>query len=419
MEYNIEKISEKSNYCLNCKIKPCNKACPLENDIPDFIKYIKDKNYEKAYNVLLETTVLQSICGRVCPHEKQCQGNCVRGIKSTPVHIGELEAFIGDIAIKNNYKIKKLSKHNGKNIAIIGGGPSGLTCAAFLARKGYNVTIYEKYDKLGGLLRHGIPEFRLDKTLLDNAIQKILDLGINVLYGKELGKDYNLTTLKKDYDAIFLSFGANVSLKMNIPGEDLKGVFGGNELIEKNIHPNYEGKKVIVIGGGNVAIDVARIVKRKGAKSVIVVYRRTEEQMPAERKEIENAKTDGVEFLFQRNVIKINGNDFGYVKNVECVKTELIKKEGEARAVPVNVEGSNYLLDADYVMVAVGSHTETAIVNNLGLELNEKGYIKTDENYMTSMHNVFAGGDLIGTKSTVAWAARNGRDVAEIIAKNI
>ena len=417
MEYNIDEINEKANYCLNCKVKPCHKGCPLGNNIPDFIKCVKSGMYEDAYNVLLETTVLQSICGRICPHEKQCQGSCVRGIKSTPVSIGDLEAFVGDIAIKNNYKIKKTDINNGKKVAIIGGGPAGLTCAAFLAKSGFDVTIYEKHSKLGGLLRHGIPEFRLSKNLLDNAIQKILDLDINVICNKELGKDYNLNKLLQMYDAIFLSFGANISSKMNIPGENLEGVFGGNELIEHNLHPNYYGKNVVVIGGGNVAMDVARTVKHMGCSDVTIVYRRAEEQMPAERKEIEDAKLEGINFMFQTNVIKINGNAYGSVNSIECVKTELVQKEGELRAIPINIENSNFSFETDYVMMAVGSHTESALVSSLGIELDKKGYIKTDDNFMTSIKGVFAGGDLIGTKSTVAWAARNGRDVAESIQK--
>jgi len=414
-EISMDEIIEKANYCLNCKTKPCQKGCPLGNNIPDFIKGIKEGKYEEAYNVLLETTVLQPICGRICPHEKQCQGSCVRGIKSTPVQIGSLEAFIGDMAIEKNFKIKKQKESKNKKVAVIGSGPTGITAAAFLAIKGYDVTIYEKYNKLGGLLRHGIPKFRLEKDILDKQINKILELGINAVYGKELGVDYYLEDLCKKYDAIFLSFGANISRKMNIPGENLKGVYGGNELLEKNRHPNYERKSVAVIGGGNVAMDIARTVKKMGAKEVKVIYRRAEEQMPAERKEVLDAQKEGVKFLFLNNILKINGDEEGKVKNIECIKTELVKKEGENRDYPVNIEGSNYLIDIDYVVMAVGSKPEENLLESLDLKINKWGYIDVDDKYRTSKNKVFAGGDLIGTKATVAEAARTGRNAAEAI----
>ena len=299
----MKKINELANYCLNCKVKPCQKGCPLGNDIPEFIKNVKEENYEQAYKVLSKTTVLESICGRICPHMSQCMGKCVRGIKSNPVNIGSLEAFVGDMAQKYNYKmddedISRITKKNRK-IAIVGGGPAGLTCSAFLAREGFDVTIFEKYNKLGGILSHGIPEFRLDKESLNNTINKILDLGINVEYNKELGVNINLTDLAKQYDAIFIAIGANIPWKMGIEGEELDGVVGGNSLLEYNKHPNYEGKCVAINGGGNVAMDCARTIKRMGAERVIVVYRRAEEQMPAEKKEIEDAKSEGIEFLAQ------------------------------------------------------------------------------------------------------------------------
>ena len=249
MNINYKEIESKINMCLNCKMKPCSlKGCPLNNNIPDFIRAIKEEKYEKAYEILTETTVLPSICGRICPHFKQCMGSCVRGIRGKPVEIGALEAFVGDMAIKNNYKIKK-QKLNHKKIAIIGGGPAGLTAAAFLAKNGNNVTIYEKYNYLGGLLVHGIPEFRLPKEIVKKSIDKILELGINVEYNQELGKNLNLKELEKKYDNIILAFGANISSKMKIEGENLYGVYGANELLEFGKHPDYTGKTVIVNGG--------------------------------------------------------------------------------------------------------------------------------------------------------------------------
>ena len=407
-------INELASYCLNCKVKPCQSGCPLGNDIPEFIKNVKEENFEQAYKVLSKTTVLESICGRICPHMSQCMGKCVRGIKSNPVNIGELEAFVGDKALQNGYRMDDVEvAKNGKKVAIIGSGPAGLTCAAFLARNGFEITIYEKRDKLGGLLRYGIPEFRLSKDILDNAINKILNLGIEVQLNTELGTDVKLEDLSEKYDFVFISIGANIPWKMGIEGEDLQGVYGGNTLLEYNSHPDYHGKKVAVIGGGNVAMDCARTINKMGAEKVTVIYRRAEEQMPAEKKEIKDAKDEGVEFLFQNNIVKILGDS--NVEKVECIKTELVQKEGDSRLSPVDIEGSNYELDMDYVVMAIGSMPEEKIVNLLGLECDKKGYIKINDNYETSIKNVLAGGDVAGTKSTVAWAARTGRNVAEII----
>lgn len=413
----MEQIEEKSKYCLNCKTKPCQKGCPLENDIPQFIENVKNQNYEEAYKILSKTTVLESICGRVCPHMSQCEGSCIRGIKGVPTDIGSLEAFVGDLAIKNNYSFGEDEKTLiNRKVAIVGGGPSGLTCATFLARKGANVTIYEKYDELGGILVHGIPEFRLGHDVIKSVIQKIVNLGIEVKYNMELGKDLFMQDLQNKYDAVFLAIGANISARMGIEGEELEGVFGGNELLEHNSHPNYKGKKVAIIGGGNVAMDCARTIKMLDAEKVYVIYRRAEEQMPAERKEIEDAKKEGIEFLFQNNIVKIIGDSNKCkVQKVECIKTELVKKEGEDRAVPVDIEGSNYELPMDYVIMAIGSKTEKNIVEKLGVNLSSKGYIVVNENYMTSIKGIFAGGDLIGQKATVAWAARAGRNAAKEI----
>ncbi|MCI8699760.1 MAG: NAD(P)-dependent oxidoreductase [Clostridia bacterium] len=411
----MEEIIEKANYCLNCKIKPCSQnGCPLGNNIPEFIKLVKEEKYKEAYNALSETTVLQAVCGRICPHKKQCQGSCVRGIKSEPVSIGDIEAYVGDKAIENNYNLFNNIENSKKRVAIIGGGPSGLTCAAFLAKQGAKVTIYERYNYLGGLLVYGIPEFRLPKDIVKNTIQKILDLGVQVEYNKELGKNLKLEELEKEYDVIFLSFGANKSVKMGVEGEELNGVYGGNELLEYNEHPNYIGKTIAVIGGGNVAMDCARTIKRLGAKEVKVIYRRAEEQMPAEEKEIKEAKEEGIEFLFQNNIVKIIGNK--KVEKVELIKTELIKKEGETRLSPVNIEGSNYIIDIDYIVMALGSKP-AEFVQNLGLELNKWGNIAINEKGQTSNPRIFAGGDIAGIKGTVAWAAKSGRDIAYEIMK--
>lgn len=410
----MEEIKEKANYCLNCPVKPCsNKGCPLGNDIPSFIKAVKEEDYKKAYEILSETTVLQAICGRICPHTKQCEGACVRGIKSEPVSIGELEAFVGDIAIKENYALATPNNNNkNKRVAIVGGGPAGLMASAFLLKKGYSVTLYEKYNYLGGLLMHGIPEFRLPKEIVERTIQKIIDLGLEVKYNYELSRNIELQELEKEYDAIFLSFGANITTKMGVEGEELQGVYGGNQLLENQNHPDYTNKRVAIIGGGNVAMDCARTIKKLGAQGVKVIYRRAEEQMPAEQKEIQEAKEEGIEFLFQNNIVKILGE--GKVEQVELIKTELVQKEGETRKVPVNIPNSNYILDIDYIVMALGAMPES-FVNGLGLELNRWGYINIDEKNRTSNPKIFAGGDIAGCKGTVAWAARSGRDAANAI----
>lgn len=409
----MKKIEEIRSYCLNCKNSQCRiKGCPLGNCIPEFIHEVDSK---KEYEILCNTTVLPAICGRICPHEKQCEGSCIRGIKGEPVSIGAMEAYIGDLSIENNYElsIEVDERAKDKRVAVIGSGPAGLTCAAFLARRGVKVTIYEKHDKLGGLLTHGIPDFRLPREVVEKTIEKILDLGVEVKLNQELGRDFEIEDLAKKYDAVFVSIGANIPAKMNVEGENLNCVYGGNYLLEYNKHPNYTGKKVAIIGGGNVAMDSARTIKKLGASEVYVIYRRAEEQMPAEKKEIADAKKEGIEFLFQTNIVKILGKE--KVEKLECIKTELVKKEGENRLSPVNIEGSNFILDMDYVVMATGSKPENNIIEKF--ERNEYGYIKIDENMQTSISKVFAAGDIVGQKATVAWAARSGRDAAEKILK--
>ena len=419
----MEKINEKANYCLNCKVKPCSiKGCPLGNQIPHFIEQVKQENYQEAYNILAETTVLQGVCGRICPHKKQCQGSCVRGIKGEPVSIGELEAFTFDImsdkdeSLLNCYKEEMQNNRTNKKVAVIGGGPAGLTASAFLAKKGIQVTIYEKYDYLGGLLVHGIPEFRLPKEIVQKTVNKILKLGIEVKYQQQLGKNLFLKELEQQYDAILLSIGANRSSKMGVEGEDLEGVIGGNELLEYKAHPDYTEKTVAIIGGGNVAMDCARTIKRMGAKNVKIIYRRAREQMPAEDKEVEEAREEGIEFLFQNNIAKIIGKD--KVEKVELIKTELVQKENDTRLVPVNIEGSNYEIGIDYIVMALGAKVEP-YVKELGLKTNSWGNIEVNEQYQTSNPKIYASGDLAGTKGTVAWASYSGREAAKYIIEKI
>ncbi len=411
------KMKEKALYCLSCKNKNCMQGCPLSNDITDAIKYVKNEDYAGAYNKFLDTTVLSSICGRVCPHTKQCQGSCIRGIKGQSVEIGNIEAEIGDFGIENNIKIPMFSTYKKvvKRVAIIGSGPCGITCAATLKRLGIEtVDIYEKKDYLGGLLVHGIPDFRLSKDIVANVYSKIIDLGINIKTNIELGKDITLDKLREQYDVVFVAIGANTSIKMNIPGESLDGVYGANELLEYKKYPDFKNKTVVVSGGGNVAMDSARTIKRLGAKNVYVVYRRAEEQMPAEKKEIEDAKAEGIEFKFLNNIVKILGNN--KVEKIECIKTELIYEDGK-RPYPVNIEGSNYTIDTDYVIMAIGSKLDDNILPEL--KRNDWGKINIDECYRTNISGVYCAGDTAGIKSTVAFASMSGREAAKCIYKDL
>ena len=399
-------IKDLANYCLQCKNSPCMKGCPLGNHITEFIKLYKEDNYQEAYNKLLETTCLSSVCGRICPHESQCQSKCIRGYKGDPVKIGEIEKEIGDIAIRENFPIK-VREPNNKKVAIVGSGPAGLTCAFFLKVNGFDVTIYEKHDYLGGLLRHGIPEFRLDRKVLDDTINRIIDLGIDVKYNMELGNNLDLDTLINNYDAIFIGIGANLSNYMNIPGENLNGVILGNEFLEEKQELDLNNKKVIVSGGGNVAIDVARTVKRMGA-DVTIVYRRDEASMPANKVEIEEAKNEDIKFLFQTNILEVLGSD--RVEEIKVIKTELVDT-GEGRPKPININGSEYNIPCDYIFMAIGSHADSNILSKLNLELVE-GYIKKDDNNLSSNSKVYVGGDIANDTKTVAYAAYNGRKAA-------
>ncbi len=407
-------IKEKSSYCLSCKSKNCMKGCPLSNDITDAIKYVKEENYDMAYNKFIETTVLSSICGRVCPHTKQCQGSCIRGIKGDPVDIGSIETFIGDYGIEKNIKIPNFNEYKKieKSVAVIGSGPCGITCAATLKRLGVSkVTLFEKKNYLGGLLVHGIPEFRLPKEIVNKVYNKIItDLDVEVKLEKELGKDFSIDSLKQEYDSIFIAIGANTSSKMGIPGEDLNGVYGGNELLEYKNFPDFKDKKVVVSGGGNVAMDTARTIKKLGADKVYVVYRRAEEQMPAEKKEIKEAKNEGIEFIFLNNIVRIIGKD--NVEKIECIKTKLVEKPGE-RPYPVNIDGSNYTIDTDYVVMAIGSKLNEDILPEL--KRNDWGKIQIDKCYRTNVKGVYAAGDFAGIKSTVAFASNSGKEAAKSI----
>lgn len=447
----MEKIwNQERDYCLKCINKPCsNKGCPLQNDIPSFIH---EEDPEKAFEILCKTTVLPAICGKICPHSKQCQGSCVRGIKGKPVSIGKVESYIGDLSIEKDYKIPKadlleLGKKFNKNeneikeklkkikIAVIGSGPCGLTCASFLAKYGIQVTIFEKYEKLGGLLRHGIPEFRLERKTVEKTIEKIIEQGIIVKNNTEFGKDINIEKLLREYDGIFISIGANVSNKtiqsentinsnefleqLNVIQEkynkkiddlDEKMKLTKNEKEFVNLVKELKKSNVAVQGGGNVAMDISRTLVRLGT-NVTIVYRRDIEQMPAEKYEIEDAKSEGVKILVKTNIKDFNSANH----KLKCIKTKLVKDDNDTRLSPKDIEGSEFDLAVDYLVFAIGSKIEESIIKKEGLEQNKWGYINVNEEFETSIKNVFAGGDAIGTNSTVAYAAMNGRQAAKCI----
>lgn len=406
-----EKLEVKiaASKCETCVTKPCQIGCPLNIDIPEFIENVKNNNYGEAFKVLCKSTVLPSVCGKICPVDKQCQGSCAKKVSYDPVEIGKLESYVGDLAVENGWKLPRKGKKK-ERIAVIGSGPSGLTCAGFLAENGYQVTIYEKHEYLGGLLYHGIPKFRLNKELVSKVIKQILDLGIEVKTNVSLGKDISLKELEKEYDAVFLGLGANVSKMMGLSGEELNGVYGANELLENLVQVDYTSKRVVVIGGGGVSIDMARTAIKEGASEVGIIYRRSRSEMSAEMNDIRAAKKEGIKFLFQTNVIKVIGED--KVNGIECVKTTLDK---EKKA--INVEGSNFVIDTDVVIMAVGSRADSELLESLKLDVKENGYLMVNSNNQTSNPKIFAAGDLTGAKSTVAWACRNGRDTAYSIMK--
>ncbi len=406
-----EKLEVKiaASKCETCVTKPCQIGCPLNIDIPEFIENVKNNNYGEAFKVLCKSTVLPSVCGKICPVDKQCQGSCAKKVSYDPVEIGKIESYVGDLAVENGWKLPRKGKKK-ERVAVIGSGPSGLTCAGFLAENGYQVTIYEKHEYLGGLLYHGIPKFRLNKELVSKVIKQILDLGIEVKTNVSLGKDISLKELEKEYDAVFLGLGANVSKMMGLSGEELNGVYGANELLENLVQVDYTSKRVVVIGGGGVSIDMARTAIKEGASEVGIIYRRSRSEMSAEMNDIRAAKKEGIKFLFQTNVIKVIGKD--KVNGIECVKTTLDK---EKKA--INVEGSNFVIDTDVVIMAVGSRADSELLESLKLDVKENGYLMVNSNNQTSNPKIFAAGDLTGAKSTVAWACRNGRDTAYSIMK--
>ena len=404
----IEDIQKKANYCLNCKTKPCTKGCPINTNIPEFINYIKNKEYEKAYKIVSQNNDLSHICALICPVEEQCEGACVRGIKGEPVKINELELFLSKWASENlEEKTLKIKEKNNIKVAVIGSGPAGLICSAELARYGFSVTIFEEYPKLGGILTFGIPEYRLPREILNNTINKILKLGIEVKTEVSFGKDITIESLKnEEYEYIFLGIGAKKSIFMNINNVNCKNVYGANEFLKiYNENKKIECKNVVVIGGGNVAIDAARSAKKMGATDVTIVYRRRKQDMPARDIEIEEAEEDNINFMFQSNPINIKTVDNNVVE-VTCLKTEII--DGKAK----NVENTEFNLEIDTIIMAIGSKPDTELLGELNIDTNENSFIIVDEFGKTNIEGVYAGGDVTNTKATVCKAVHSGKQAA-------
>ena len=425
--YTPEQAMDEAERCLNCKHKPCISGCPVMVHIPEFIAKVKEGDFEGAYQVISESSSLPAVCGRVCPQESQCEKHCVRGIKGEPVAIGRLERFVADYHNANCKEKAVKPESNGKKVAIIGSGPSGLTCAGDLAKKGYDVTVFEAFHLAGGVLVYGIPEFRLPKSIVQKEIDTLKDLGVKIETNMVIGKVLSIEELIKEYDfkAVFVGSGAGLPKFMNIPGENLNGVYSANEFLTRiNLMKAYKdnattpikrGNKVVVVGGGNVAMDAARCAKRLGAE-VHIVYRRTLNELPARKEEVEHAMEEGIIFDLLTNPVKINGNENGWTSSITCVKMELSEPDASGRARPVEIKGSDFDIEADVVIMALGTSPNPLIKSTTeGLEVNKHGGIITDENGLTSVEAVYAGGDAVTGAATVILAMGAGKTAAKAI----
>ncbi len=421
--YNMEEAVEEAARCINCKNARCIQGCPVAINIPKFISQVKDGDVKAAYDTISESSALPAVCGRVCPQESQCEGKCIRGVKGEPVSIGKLERFVADWARENNVKPCGSSTKNGKKVAVIGSGPSGLTCAGDLAKLGYDVTIFEALHEAGGVLVYGIPEFRLPKdTVVKQEIENVVGLGVkietNVVIGKSITIDQLLS--EEGFDAVFIGSGAGLPKFMGIPGENANGVFSANEYLTRNnlmkaFKDEYDtpikpGKKVAVVGGGNVAMDAARTALRLGAE-VHIVYRRSEEELPARVEEVHHAKEEGIIFDLLTNPTEILVDENGWVKGMKCVKMELGEPDASGRRRPVVVEGSEFEMELDTVIMSLGTSPNPLISSTTeGLEVNKWKCIVADEELgKTSKEGVYAGGDAVTGAATVILAMGAGK----------
>jgi len=406
-------IEEMANYCLNCKNKPCsNQGCPMHTPIPDFIDCIKNEKIDYAYKILTDNNIFSHICSIVCPQEKQCEGKCVRGIKGNPVSIGKLEKFVNQTAREDHLVILRNKKEkNGKKVAIIGSGPAGLECAYELALAGFEVDVFEKENFAGGILKYGIPDFRLDKGKVDRVIREIKKQGVHFYFKKSLGKNIDIQELKEDYDYIFISIGLSKQQSYQLNAEHLEGIYKSDKFLRAYYNKKYIENlgEVVIIGGGNVAMDCARVAIRMGATKAKILYRRDRNYMPASESELEDAINEGVEFKELVRVDSANGEN-GRVVTVNCAVTEIV----DGKAIDKG-DAELYTEKADTVVFAIGSKTDSKVLEACGLKTDEKGYLIVDGNGMTSIENVYAGGDLTENNSTVCYALASGKRVAQKI----
>ena len=423
--YTEEQAVDEANRCLNCKNKPCVGGCPVAIDIPAFIEKVKERDFEGAYEVIAQSSSLPAVCGRVCPQETQCESKCVRGIKGEPVAIGRLERFVADWHMEHSKEAPKAPAKNGHKCAIIGAGPSGLTCAGDLAKMGYEVTVFEALHLAGGVLVYGIPEFRLPKTIVQREVDNLKALGVKIETNVVIGRTIEIDELfEQGFEAIFIGSGAGLPNFMGIPGENLKGVYSANEFLTRvNLMKAYkpdsdtpikQNTSVAVVGGGNVAMDAARCAKRLGAENVYIVYRRSENELPARKEEVEHAKEEGIIFKTLNNPVEIIGNEHKFVTGMKCIEMELGEPDASGRRRPIEKPGSEFMLDVDCVVMSIGTSPNPLIRNTTkGLDTNKHGCFIADENGLTSREGVYAGGDAVTGAATVILAMGAGKTAAK------
>ena len=430
--YTAEMAIDEAKRCLNCKNSLCRTGCPVSVRIPEFIAKVAEGDFDAAYDIITSTNSLPAVCGRVCPQEKQCESKCVRGIKGESVGIGRLERFVADYHMaKEDKPAVTVPESNGHKIAVIGSGPAGLTCAGDLRKMGYDVTIFEAFHKAGGVLVYGIPQFRLPKEIVAAEIENLKAMGVQIVTNAIIGKSLTVDELFEDgYEAVFIGSGAGLPQFLHIPGENLLGVYSANEFLTRvNLMKAYRDdydtpikkfNRVAIVGGGNVAMDAARVAKRLGAEHVYITYRRGKDELPARKEEVEHAEPEEIEFMLLNNPVSIKGDENGHVVGIELQKMELGEPDEKGRRKPVPVEGSNWVLDCDAVVIAIGTSPNPLIKSTTkNLATTKKGGIEADENGQTSREGVFAGGDAVTGAATVILAMGAGKTGAKSIDKYI